>query len=518
MDKLSRSDERGLVQAVEQSIRLTHQGETPNNAIAKIASQKRYGPEHIRRMAEAYNKSKSVHVLKTARSEDRSAPFELANADVILGSVYTAGQKTAAAACSTPKRGASYTPSKQKQKQKSRVGRVTVDAQVVDRLTKQAARDHKHVCDRVDTQLRLAIQKQKLAFDRAIDDLVEHTAPMSSRDLQKVAQFVINGYPTTGPNLLGLLGHRLRRELPDLQKTANGVVYNKLEPYLTISRVYDAAQKMASAEIALADFQAGLTVPEDIHAEEPVMRMRKEAETFLGSLAANTLANMAAGVGSAQGAQQAVRDSKKKIKSVEEDLDPLFYNRLKGHDTKRTFTTLALYDPELKQYDTQDLIRAYNDAVKVNPEVYRNEGVLRNVMINNLHSHGIKDLSSLKQELEIGKALTAEEVFRDKLRRDAVKPEKVQAPLVPVSPGTGKPGALRQTINDGLDRVTESAQELMKPQTAEDLKLDPGKVRAVGGIGGVLSAISQYERQGWDSLSDDDKVKLTHTEYVVRGV
>jgi len=169
-----------------------------------------------------------------------------------------------------------------------------------------------------------------------------------------------------------------------MEKTANAVVFPRLEPYLTVSRIYDAAEKMAAAEVAQRSFD-------------------KEGEGFISSLAANSLANLAdeplsaLGLGSTR--------VKKKYESIEDNLSPEHFNRMKSHDVKRTFTLLALYDDELKQYKFPELIRAYNDSVQLNPYSYKNPTVLRNLMVKNLQSAGVKDTFEIKAELDIAKLM-----------------------------------------------------------------------------------------------------------------
>ena len=51
--------ENRVIGAVERAIELTNQGQSPNDAIAKVAAEQQLGPELIGRMAEAFNKSKS---------------------------------------------------------------------------------------------------------------------------------------------------------------------------------------------------------------------------------------------------------------------------------------------------------------------------------------------------------------------------------------------------------------------------------------------------------------------------
>jgi hypothetical protein len=86
-------------------------------------------------------------------------------------------------------------------------------------------------------------------------------------------------------------------------------------------------------------------------------------------------------------------------------LSPNFFNKLKEFDTKRNFMDLALYDKDLSKYDFNALVDAYNSAVGINPHASDNATVLRNIMLHNLATGGIKDPFGLDTELSIAKKM-----------------------------------------------------------------------------------------------------------------
>ncbi|MHC4617947.1 MAG: hypothetical protein ACYTEQ_09360, partial [Planctomycetota bacterium] len=74
--------------------------------------------------------------------------------------------------------------------------------------------------------------------------------------------------------------------------------------------------------------------------------------------------------------------------------------------------TLALYDPDLSQYAHRDLVKAYNESVMAVPSAHRNSPILKNLMVRNLESGGVKDMFELSQEVALGKALEQQEALR----------------------------------------------------------------------------------------------------------
>jgi hypothetical protein len=472
MDQISRHEEQDLIGAVEQAIRLTHDDMSPTDAIMKIASDRQFGPEKIKRMAEAFNKSKSVHVFKTAGEEDRAQPFELANADTVIQKIFSPEQKVASG-FQLPEGDFTtidfnFVDDFQKSAKEGGEEPLHIsetDLKTIDRMAKQAKIEHAQFCDGMQEQLRMKVQEHKYDFEVTLDKIASYMQPLPDSAVQKIAQYVVNGYPTSGKGLLSLLANRSRREIPILEKTANAIVFQTREPYLSISQLYTSAEKMAAAEIEFDMFE------------------KKSAEPFMSSIAANTIANMLGGMGLNPEEMSKVMGSKKKSVSVEEDLDPTFYNRLKSHDAKRTFMTLALYDPDLKGYKQADLMRSYNSSVGSVPEAYNKPEILKNLMIRNLQSSGIKDPFELKQEAEISKALresaTAQEqkVLQEKVMLEARKEREKPVPgVMPIGPSKtiaslkGLMDPVGKMVDEGRKETRTRAQKIEDERRKEGRK------------------------------------------------
>jgi hypothetical protein len=504
MNTLSPDGEKALVTAIEQSIRLTHDGLSPNDAITKVAQDNQFGPELIRRMAETFNKTLSVHKFKTAGvDDDRAQVFDLADAGVIIQNIYEPSEKIASA-FSLPV--GDFSEDVLSAPVMEKTARA-VDPGTVERLTAQAHIEQGHIRKGIQDQLRLESRKHKLAFDTGLDDLCEHCAPLSPRAFQKTAQFIVNGYPTTGPSLLAIVASRTTHDLGDMEKTANAVVFPRLEPYLTVSRIYDAAEKMAASEIAQHAFD-------------------KEGDGFFSSLASNTLANLA------PGGPTLIPNVKKKPESIEDELSPEYYNRMKSQDVKRTFTLLSLYDDELKQYEFPELVRAYNNVVQINPDAYKSPPILRNLMIKNLQSVGVKDPYEIKTELEVAK-LMREPITK---REEDIKKDKERKALLDADPvvvggasliGGGKGGenwkAVKQVLDNRVkdiqeyekDRKDNSLSSRVKERMEEMLKYAPSEsIRDAGGPPAIRAAAEDVERKGLKGISEDSKLTLEGIGYI----
>lgn len=98
MPKLSEASEQRISSALAKVAELTNDGETPNDAITKIATELKIPAGHVRLMVRAYNNGLTLGHLKNHDSlEEKAAAFPLADAACILEKMYPAEVKTKAA-------------------------------------------------------------------------------------------------------------------------------------------------------------------------------------------------------------------------------------------------------------------------------------------------------------------------------------------------------------------------------------------------------------------------------------
>jgi hypothetical protein len=97
MQPLSKEAENKLLNAIEKAAELVNSGESPNDAIIKIASREDIPAGHINLMVHAYNTGRTTKQRESGDSvTEKAADFNLANADVILAALYPSEVKTAA--------------------------------------------------------------------------------------------------------------------------------------------------------------------------------------------------------------------------------------------------------------------------------------------------------------------------------------------------------------------------------------------------------------------------------------
>ena len=388
MNNLSVEDENKLIASIEKAIGLSNEGTSPNDAIRKVAEERQYGPEIIQRMAEAFNKSKSSYILKKATAAERSKPFDLADAAEIIRGIYEEPVEKTASDFRLPskdfsKLGLDADLTLEKVAQvlgpSSPAGEKMYRHTLVRKLDKYA-----HFCTKVSQTLRDRRQQLHYTFMNTVQKAARELLPLSRPHLQKVAQLIVNGYPTTGPKLVKLLSAYSHRELPTLEKTANAAVFPSEEPYISIAEVYQAANKLAIAEAAFRGFDKEAAAGKGVFS------------SFLGS----TVSEL-----SGMGKKEEGGTPVDKLDQLLEVVDPEVLNRMKEIEARHNFMQLMLYDPQLQKYDFNDLLKSYNDSVSSVADSYRHPNVLKNLMLQNLESGGVKDPFQLSQEVQIGKTL-----------------------------------------------------------------------------------------------------------------
>lgn len=386
--------ENRVIGAVERAIELTNQGQSPNDAIAKVAAEQQLGPELIGRMAEAFNKSKSVAYLKQASAADRPKAFELADTATIVARIYAPVEKTAAV--QPPQ--ADFSGADLRPLYAVPFEKAAQSLQETIPVHSAAARLEKFssFCTKVREHTRQQTLIARHDFNKVLKEAVEQAQTLSDQAFEKVAQLVINGYPQTGRQLMQAVAEYARKPLAPLQKTASCAVFPAKEPYLTIARVYAAAQKYARAKYV-----------EQV-LEKQALAGGNLFSSFVGALAAG-----------------ATGEAGKKPEARALDvIDPQVFNQLKELEAREALTHLMLYDPDLKRYELPKLVGAYNRAVSMSPESFKNPAILKSMMVQDLESGGVKDPMTMRAEATMAKDLAHARLLSDQRVRGMTEGEK----------------------------------------------------------------------------------------------
>lgn len=394
MEKLSPQEENKLVKAVEDAVIATKEGVAPNQAIQKVAERNGYTPPFIDVIVGAFNKSKAVHEIMQGNSK-----YDLADTGTIVKNMYTKSPEKEA--CETPKKDFSSLMITREENME-KVASDSLDLEKYRKMSPASLYSIIEKCatvqDAVGRKLKSDLLQSRIEFDKYIGNVVSSMRPMMESEMMKVAQSVINAYPSTGQKMLTLLFNKLDKETPKLDKTAFAAVFPLKEPYVSITVAYEKASKIAKAENALRAFE-------------------KDAYSFFDDFASNITSDVV------NTGRQMRETLVGKPEDLESKLTPAFYNKLKALDAKRKFLDMALYDKDLQKYNFKDLVNSYNQVAQSVPEATAKPAILRNMMLRNLETGGIKDPFELSSEVSIGKLLGETEKNRQTV--EATKREKL---------------------------------------------------------------------------------------------
>lgn len=430
MTKLSPSDEKNLMSAVEKAVVLSREGLPPNEALGKVASEFSFTPPQIRLITGAYNKARAVNFLKTAKAKE--VEFPLADASIIISSIFKDNPENKvnkeAFKCNVADwshTDIKYTKHEDLQKAASEDNSISKRS-AYDTLLKFAS-----VAKAVRVRLEESVQQHKYAFEKALNSSLDHMNRMSDKDLKKTAQLIVNGYKDPGKKFNKLAACRLGKDIPELEKSANAAIFPASEPYISVSNVFSSASKLASAQNALDRFQ-------------------KEAEigtTSLANFLTDTASRAAEEAGGSPETWQAMLKTPTTYTTLSEKLDPNFYNQMKEIELRRTLFNLFLYDKDLRKYEFKDLVDSYNNVVQIAPGVLDKPPILKNLILQDMESGGIKDIFEIKALTDLQKNIDAESRFK------LLKQEQRQAEKLP-------PVVSEYTKGLGTGYVQDTAKKL----------------------------------------------------------
>jgi len=407
---ISPEDQKALINSVEEAIVESKGGLSPNDAIEKIASKYQYGPAHVALIVGAFNKSKAVHVL--GASHDKSAAeFELADAALITQKMFgpTKVEPVEKVACVVPTQKMSSVDLMQTFVEKTAAvkKRAAANPSPASQLTVM----HKFACmqDKIENSLKQSVSFNKIKFQDSLDKVAEEMRPMSEKQFRKTAQLMVNSYPKHSTSFIKLLSNKVNRPLTGMQKTAHAAVFPLQEPYISVTEMFNYAEKLADAQNALMKFQKAASY--------------NIAKDFISDLAATSVSG-AIGSPKAGGKIKGLVDSGQK-KNLDSALDPNFFNQLKEVDARRNFFDLTLYDPYLNKYEISELANSFNDVSMLYPEVIKNKAMLRRLMLENLERGGIGDSVD---------ASNIAKIRESNYKSDKIRQEQADALMAKVSP------------------------------------------------------------------------------------
>jgi hypothetical protein len=433
MRSLSKEAEQKLITAIERAATLVNEGATPNDAIVKSAAAANVPAGHINLMVHAYNTGRTTKQREQGDdATEKSADFQLADADTVLEALYPKQVKTSSELLSESIVSTEYAVSPAgflARRNAALEKTAAAQYQLPAKTFVPPPRDEKFAAERA--------YSQKVSEKRA----AEETRRISTMAYQKAADamdtlhdyFRKPGHMSFGDALrevdlrLGAEGvsvlNKLAAVYPHLEKqAATGETHLGLTgPYSLVTSVLDAVDEYNAAKSNLdAVKQASVVSKKEPPAcitgsilynplEAPltlkaaagdVKKKEPEAPQPLTSFG-GTMANLGSMLGG--GAPETATDPlKQKQKAYASIAGPDHENRLQQIKSRGVLNDLILNDPVISGYDPHEVASAYNQIAELAPNFTGSNAAMQALLRKRLESGALADFD-VKQLVELEK-------------------------------------------------------------------------------------------------------------------
>lgn len=444
MKRIAPETERKLMTVIEKTAELVNDGNTPNEAIVKAASEAKLRPGEISLVVHAYNTGRTGRQRNDGADPfEKAAEFALADTAEIMEIMYPSQVKTAAATHNDESVSTDYSYSPAPMLARRRVqekqattgidwrsmgGKPIVPAAP---LPVDEGHRYKVASAQVDKSRKAAEEcrrKQASAFDqlgRTFMDLTTYFRRTDAQPISVVKEAVMLLHGDKGEQLMDQLVH----VTPGLTKlSSHTCTTNAAEldctkaPFPAVARFMselgDYAEKRAAYEQSVRDYEteagnalnpfANPAVSSSILGRSSDMR-DKAASSFditdplkiLGtySLVSRTMGPLAEKLKSPD-------DSVKVHKAVGQLNDPDHEMKLREINTGAMLQDLMLNDPVISGYDPSEVTGAFNDISQISPSVSDQRMLMQGLLRKRLQQG---QLDTFEQDQLLG--------FEDKLRR-----------------------------------------------------------------------------------------------------
>jgi len=429
IDKLSASQERRIMRGIEKAVASTRSGSSPNDALIKMATELEFTPEITKRACEAFNKSKTVHVLSSRKSSDRAESFEHADPKEVVKAIFGGTEK--AASITLPKQDFSEIGLKLEMSFEKAAAEKPVEEPIDrDAMLKTASdveyrRDmnkRMEVLDNFDRQ-KSTVNQLRLSTQDSLMKAAEHMRYTKDKELQKIAHVIVNRFGDQGAKMLQVIGAKIQRDLP-LEKTANGAVLPFNSPYPEIDQAIRHAREYADEKAELTKLAEDAR---DFFFEKDAAPLDTKSILESGKFMGVTAPGFAAGAvkGGVKKGLDTISDEVQKwsdITSANPDpkmlkvMDPAFMGNIDSIDNMQGWVAIAS-DQSIKNYPIEDITEAYNNIINVSP-MMRDKAMqpaLKSMVKRQLAQKQLMDPAEISQLVDLEKSYTASEKTRREL-------------------------------------------------------------------------------------------------------
>jgi hypothetical protein len=429
MNTLSKEAEDRILDAIQDVCQHVNGGDSPTDAVVKVAEEKGLSPNFVRLVCTGYNTGATTYQReKSAAILDKMAEFPLADVDEILGRLYPADVKsnsvlkqatvvddvytrTPRIASRPNSTGSANGGLRQKT---SSAGDISGHAKPASERSLPAEERMKHAYNQALDQKR-AMETKRAEYSQAQDLLLMNLGRLA--ELVKIGtvklaelEYVANTY--FGQDVYKAIGGFVRDRLPkhiakqsaDLTKVA---VDWKSEPYKTLEacikmakvvnrlsaeyRAFETKTQTKIAELVTPfDFAQNQVAPKSsiLNTSASSDTLTKEAWGFLGGLLGGALTRQMGQIGQSM---PIAKPPGELSSGMAADLDdPEHDSELRKIQSRAMLQDLMMNDEVISGYDPSDVLDAYNEIVNVTPRSGSQAAIMRPLLRKRLTQGAIE--------------------------------------------------------------------------------------------------------------------------------
>ena len=416
MNRLSKQAEQRLTEALEKVATLVAEGEHPNDAIVKIASASGIPAGHVNLMVTAFNTGRTETQRKIGSDIfEKSAEFDLADAEDILNRMYPQEVKTAAEV-----KRESVVSDEYKLPpvwHREVVKKATFNQELPPLVTKSGhtvkespklntdpaiAMKHAH-CQLLDTRREIDNKRAEVSnlqdtLLNSITKLSEHFRRTDCEPYLGVKGNMTRLFGKKAEALFSILEGRNRKLVKQAgtgQECYSLVDFQK-EPYSLFRQCLDQAEKLIEKKASFEKFEKeanskleGRILPfgevqnpsqtygvlESVEKKSFLNNPYVAASIIQGINSSRTKANT--DIGNEMTGGEIYGKDKAYNKAVAELSDPQHIAKLRNMQTSSMLTDLMANDEIISGYDPEEVINHYNEISQMAPRAAGHEGVIR---------------------------------------------------------------------------------------------------------------------------------------------